>query len=91
MMLSDDWKEIVRKLAAILRIADAFDRKHNGSVKYVSVEVKDREVIFSVQNEMEEIEIERWSICRRKDFFEQVYKRKLKIACFVDDKTYLGM
>jgi exopolyphosphatase/guanosine-5'-triphosphate,3'-diphosphate pyrophosphatase len=91
MLLPEDWKNVVKKLAAILRISDAFDRKHNSAVKYVNVDITNEEVIFSVQNEIKDIEIELWSICRRKDFFEEVYDRKVKIESFINNNNHLSM
>jgi exopolyphosphatase/guanosine-5'-triphosphate,3'-diphosphate pyrophosphatase len=85
MLLPEEWKSIVRKLSAILRIADAFDRKHNSIVKFVKAEINKDEVIFSVENNIKEIEIELWSMNRRKELFEDVFKKSIKIKSFVQD------
>jgi exopolyphosphatase/guanosine-5'-triphosphate,3'-diphosphate pyrophosphatase len=82
MLLPKSWREIVLKLSAILRIADAFDRTHNSLVKFISVGITDKEVIFSVDNDLHEIEIERWSVERRKKLFEDYYCRKILIKSF---------
>jgi exopolyphosphatase/guanosine-5'-triphosphate,3'-diphosphate pyrophosphatase len=82
MLLPNEWKEVVKKLSAILRIADAFDRTHNALVKYVHVDIKDNTVIFSVENKLEDIEIELWSIDRRKQLFEGLFKHKIELLSF---------
>lgn len=76
------WREVVLKLSAILRIADAFDRTHNSLVKFISVEEKNGEVIFSVENDLKEIEIEIWSVGRRKKLFEDYYGKKISVKSF---------
>ncbi len=39
MILPKDWRVIVNKLSAILRIADALDRTHNSLVNTVKVNI----------------------------------------------------
>jgi exopolyphosphatase/guanosine-5'-triphosphate,3'-diphosphate pyrophosphatase len=80
MLLPEDWKTIVKKLSAILRIADAFDRTHNSLVKDIKVKVNKNSVVFNIPNKLEEIEIELWSIGRKKKLFENIYNKKVKVV-----------
>lgn len=82
MLLPTEWKTIVKKLSAILRVADAFDRTHNSVVKYIKTEIKAKSVILSVANKLEEIEIELWSLERRKQLFETVFKKNIEVKSF---------
>ncbi len=79
MLLPDDWKSVVKKLSAILRIADAFDRTHNFLIQDVNVKTKKAEVIFYVDNKLENIEIELWSLERRKKLFESLFEKEIKV------------
>ncbi len=79
-LLNRKGKNIVRKLAAILRLADSFDRIHKQIVSAVHVSVKDNIIIFSpeVKNNPD-LELEKWSFNRRKSLFEEVFKMSAKI------------
>ena len=79
MLLPDDWKIVVKKLSAILRIADAFDRTHNFLIKDVKVELKKKEVIFYIENKLADVEIELWSLERRKKLFESLFEKEIKV------------
>lgn len=78
-LLPGNWKFVVKKLAAILRIADALDRTHNFLIQNVIVKIKKTEVIFYVDNNLEDIEIELWSLERRKKLFESLFEKKIKV------------
>jgi exopolyphosphatase / guanosine-5'-triphosphate,3'-diphosphate pyrophosphatase len=82
MFLSKEWRIVVQKLSSILRIADAFDRTHNSLVKYINVIINEYSVVFSVENKMEDIEIELWSIERRKELFEELFGTKIIVKSF---------
>ncbi|MCB9209012.1 MAG: Ppx/GppA family phosphatase [Ignavibacteriales bacterium] len=82
MLLPAEWKIIVKKLSAILRIADAFDRTHNFLVKYINVEINKNSVVFQVENKLEDLEIELWSIDRKKQLFEEFYNKKVIVKSF---------
>lgn len=83
MLLPEDWKTIVKKLSAILRIVDAFDRTHNSLIKDIKVKINKNSVVFNIPNKLEEIEIELWSIERKKKLFEKIYNKKVKVASIV--------
>lgn len=84
MLLNSDQRDIVKKLAAILRIADALDRTHLGGIEADKIEVeigeKGSELKIKFDKKIEEVEIELWSLDRRKHLFEEVFERKIVIA-----------
>ena len=63
----------VRKLAAILRVADALDRTHQGAVQFVEVQVSSSEVVFKIKPGKVEPDMELWNFERRKGLFEEVF------------------
>ena len=79
MMLPKDWRIIVSKLSAILRIADAFDRTHNSLVNSINVTFSKKNVLFKVDNKLNDIEIELWSIGRKKQLFEDIFCKKVQV------------
>ncbi len=70
---------VVKKLAAILRIADAFDRTHSKKIKDVIVIQLDDIIELNLKFEGEVPEIEIWSYERRKELFEEVFDKRLAI------------
>lgn len=79
MMLPKEWRIIVNKLSAILRVADALDRTHNSLVNKINVKTSQNSTTFSVDNSQNEIEIELWSLDRKKQLFEQVFGKKVRV------------
>lgn len=73
MSLSEKNKEIVKKLAAILRIADSLDRSHLETVEGVKVNINANSVELELFGKNENPEIELWSFDRRKGLFEETY------------------
>ena len=79
MLLPKDWRVVVNKLSAILRIADAFDRTHSSLVNSVLVTSNKKNVFLTVDIHLNEIEIELWSIDRKKQLFEDVFGKNVKV------------
>ncbi len=77
-MLSSSDQEIVRRLAAILRIADGLDRTHEGNVKSVRCTVKGRAVTIRV-SASRNTDLEIWAANLKKGLFEEVYRRDVVI------------
>lgn len=69
----------VRKLAAILRVADALDREHRGSVRSVTVSRKRGKVILHLDTESAPV-LEQWALQKKAPLFEKVYEVKLVVA-----------
>lgn len=78
-MLSNDRKKMVRKLSAIMRIADALDRTHTAKIFELAVQFNEESVIIKIEYEDEFPEIEVWSVNRRKALFEDEFNKKLII------------
>jgi exopolyphosphatase/guanosine-5'-triphosphate,3'-diphosphate pyrophosphatase len=76
--LSPENQRLVRRLAAILRLAGGFDRSHTQQVKAVVVERHDGRLQMNVlANECPEVDL--WGARRRAEFFEKVFKTSLSI------------
>jgi exopolyphosphatase/guanosine-5'-triphosphate,3'-diphosphate pyrophosphatase len=77
--LSNADRERVRKLAAILRVADGLDRGRRGAVHQVSAQVTDNLVLLRVRA-VDDAELELWATRRRRDLFEKVFDRELEVV-----------
>lgn len=73
--LTGDEQLTVRKLAAILRIADGLDRSHTSSITDLFIDIKPGEgkVIFTLSGSAENIELEIWGAESKKTLFEEVF------------------
>lgn len=78
MDLSGDEKEEVKRLSAILRIADALDREHRGRVDEVRIKVKKGRATLKISRH-DDILLEEWALKRKSSFFEKVYGLKLRV------------
>jgi len=68
----------VKKLSAILRIADALDRGHRSKVQKLEVVTTAREVVVSAQGR-EDLSLEVWTAERKADYFEQMFGRTVRV------------
>jgi exopolyphosphatase/guanosine-5'-triphosphate,3'-diphosphate pyrophosphatase len=69
----------LRKLAALLRVADGLDRGRRGGVEDIVVHVgKDLVVIRLLTRDDAELEL--WGARRRRELFEKVYDRELELV-----------
>ncbi len=71
-------REVVRKLAALLRIADGLDRPHRQQVQKFTSEITDTVVTLRLQVR-DNPEAHRTGGERKSDLFEQVYRRRLVV------------
>ncbi|MFO0417403.1 MAG: HD domain-containing protein [Pseudomonadota bacterium] len=76
--LSPADKLVVRKLAAILRIADASDRGH-GKVRDLAFTVKKGRCILKLKGAGEML-LEQWAISKKADLFELQFKKKIEVV-----------
>ena len=72
-------RERVRRLAAILRVADGLDRGRRGVVAAVSAQITDNIVLLRVRTDGD-AELELWAARRRRDLFERVFDRELEVV-----------
>ena len=70
---------VVTKLAALLRIADALDKEHDGKLKSFEVEYREPQVILRLKGEGDLL-LERWAIAKKSELFEEEFCVKMKIA-----------
>lgn len=79
--LSEPNKERVKKLSAILRIADGLDRGHNAFVKDIKIDKNDKEYKFNIITEDNiNPELEIWGANLRKELFENVTGKKVVLS-----------
>jgi exopolyphosphatase/guanosine-5'-triphosphate,3'-diphosphate pyrophosphatase len=71
-------RETVRRLAAVLRLADALDRQHRGLVRSVRASVGEREVVLAVEA-AGDLAVERWSLARKANLFTEVFGRQVRL------------
>lgn len=74
--LSGDDRRVVRILASILRIADGLDRSHFSVVKQIQCRLNGKGVAIEVTPSSDP-ELEVWGANKKKDFFEDVFDRKV--------------
>ena len=70
-------RERVRKLAALLRLADGVDRGRRGAVESLDVEVGTDLVVLRL-HARDDAELELWGVRRRRELFEKVFRRELE-------------
>ncbi len=71
-------REPVRKLSAILRVADALDRQHQSCVQEISVTVSDFETLLKIRGQGDML-LESWAAKKKADMFEDVFQTELSV------------
>jgi exopolyphosphatase/guanosine-5'-triphosphate,3'-diphosphate pyrophosphatase len=77
--LDSDQRDRVRRLAALLRIADGLDRGRKQVVTGVNVRVG-RELVLLHVRARGDPELELWGARRKRDLFERVFDRELELT-----------
>jgi exopolyphosphatase/guanosine-5'-triphosphate,3'-diphosphate pyrophosphatase len=77
--LDPDQRERVRRLAALLRIADGLDRGRNQIVGGITARISPSLVLLRLQTEGDP-ELELWGARRKRELFEKVYDRELELT-----------
>ncbi len=70
--LTEEDRETVTKLGAILRLADGLDRSHTDAVQDLECEIVGDHVIFTLRPPCGN-EIERWAGLKKSRFFQEVF------------------
>ncbi len=83
MALAEEDRETVRKLSALLRLADAFDRDHGGAVRDIHCEILPNDVRITAHCSRE-AEAMLWRLEERSDLFIAVYGKGLEIKAEVE-------
>jgi exopolyphosphatase/guanosine-5'-triphosphate,3'-diphosphate pyrophosphatase len=79
---TDEHREMVRKLAAILRLAESFDRGNIGIVRSVQCKIGKKTVDFllkAIRGAHRDLELEIWGAERKKMLFQEVYTREVRL------------
>lgn len=77
--LDNEDKELVKKFAGILRIADALDRSHRAIVKDINIRMKDKVMELTITQSKGEPSLEMWAANIRKSLFEQSFGYEVHI------------
>ena len=75
--LDKNSREQVRRLAALLRLADGLDRGRRGIVDGIDVQIG-ADLVMLRLHARDDAELELWGVRRRRDLFEKVYERELE-------------
>lgn len=79
-------RKCVKKLSAILRVADGLDRSHYQNVRYLKIDQGDESITFYITTEADP-ELEIWGAMRKCNLFEEVTGKKLQIYPTKDGKV----
>lgn len=77
--LSSKDQVVVKKLSAILRVADSLDRSHKQKVNSIEAKVNNGTVELHLKLNNKSIEIELWNLGRREKLFEEVFEKEIRI------------
>lgn len=78
MALPHEDRLVVCKLAALLRVADAFDRVHDQSLGEIRFDLQD-EILTCIPAQPVDISAEQLALAEKGDLFEQIYGRRCLI------------
>jgi exopolyphosphatase / guanosine-5'-triphosphate,3'-diphosphate pyrophosphatase len=80
--LPERTQNIIKQLAAILRVTDSFDRTHKQIIQSLKVKVSTNTIELNLECKKGAVpDIELWNLERRKGLFEEVFNKKLKVVC----------
>ena len=68
----------IKKLAALLRVADGLDRRHMSSVKDLSCVIKPGKVVIKIQSD-HFAELDRRTAQKKSDLFRKVFQKELVV------------
>lgn len=77
--LEPDDRRRVRKLASILRLADALDRGHRSKIHQLELEIGASEVVIRAGGR-EDLSLEAWTAARKAALFEQTFRRRVRVV-----------
>ncbi|HTY10282.1 MAG TPA: Ppx/GppA phosphatase family protein [Bacteroidota bacterium] len=79
--LSADERDVVMKLASMLRIADGLDRTHFSVIKSLRCKRTRSAVLFKLRRSHKaKIELEVWGANRKKELFEKAFRVKVRFS-----------
>jgi exopolyphosphatase/guanosine-5'-triphosphate,3'-diphosphate pyrophosphatase len=89
MTLSEDERETVTKLAAILRVADSLDREHLQRVTGVTAKVSDDEIALWLEGTAGAL-LEGWTTRHKGNLFTKVFGRKIRLRYLGEEQVVEG-
>ncbi len=75
--MSSNDREIVKKMASVLRIADAMDRSHLETIHDFKISIKDNELVIKVNAPEKDLFFEIEGVIKKGDMFEWVFDKKV--------------
>ena len=78
MALSPKRREIVLKLAVLMRLAEALDREHGSKVEKFQLIIRKKKLILRLKGQGDLL-LEKWALGSGARFFEKIYKRKMVV------------
>ncbi|MBP9838295.1 MAG: Ppx/GppA family phosphatase [Proteobacteria bacterium] len=76
--LAPEDKDAIKKLAGILRIADALDKNHNSDVETVLTRISDDKIFLCIQGKGDFL-LEKWAVTKKSKLFNEVFEKTLVI------------
>lgn len=80
--LNESDREVVRKLAAILRVADALDREHVARVASLRPRIEEDEVVLEIETRGD-LTLEEWALRKKGQMFENVFGKPVRLEASV--------
>ncbi len=77
--LGPEAEDRLRRLTALLRVADGLDRSHHDVVRDLHVHVGPSLVLVRLDPDGD-VELEQWAARRRRELFEKVFQRELEVT-----------
>lgn len=87
--LPPDSQDAVRKLAAMIRIADGLDRSHRGAVVTVRCRIEPRRVVFELTL-WQPSEADRAAAAKKAVLFSEVFGREVEFESRIDERAAEG-
>jgi len=79
--LSSEDRDVVSKLASILRIADGLDRSHSSAVDHLNVRIMGEHMhITAFCNRKHDPSMEQWGAERNQELFEKTFNVKVRVS-----------
>jgi exopolyphosphatase/guanosine-5'-triphosphate,3'-diphosphate pyrophosphatase len=69
----------VRRLAALLRLAEALDRSHLQSLETLHATLTDEALCLSLESDADDLRLERWAVQQSHALFEEVFERAVRV------------
>lgn len=80
-ILSPDEQVLVKKLASLLKLADALDRSLKKNISDLGMEIFEREILLKLTlRKRADPHLELYALEENKDLFEDVFKKKLRVV-----------